>query len=234
MLFMDKKNKVYEVTVASSGTCQSMFDNMLEGQHLIGTSQGFLEWFDDDLVDTLGGLPTIDKFKLYELMNKDSNSLKTVSECLIDCMELDNVSQATTDEKLDFIKWGFEDYYCESVMCLPFYSPYTFDMFDLFEFLQNHNSSFNYAVLDGKIDNNLIYNVNGKTYKQATINYYNSIINHSLVEVDSVDDDCEFKGVVATLSSAYNPEWGRDKLTAYMKDTFQALPAKKQFKIVLA
>lgn len=234
MLFMDKKHKVYKVAVASSDVCQSTLNNVLEGQHLISTSRGSLEWFDDDLVDTLGGLPIIDKFKLYELINKDSTSLTTVSECLIDYLELDNVSQATTDEKLDFIKWGFEDYYCESVMCLPFYAPYTFDMFDLFEFLQNHDGSFNYAVLDGKIDNNLIYNVNGKTYKQAAIDYYNSVINHSLIEVDSVDNEGKFKSIVATLSSAYNPDWGQDKLTAYMKDTFQALPAKKRFKIVLA
>lgn len=234
MLFMDKKHKVYKVAVASSDVCQSTFDNMLEGQHLISTSQGSLEWFDDDLVDTLGGLPIIDKFKLYELINKDAKHFQTVSDCLVDYLELDDVSQATTNEKLDFIKWGFDDYYVESVISLPFYAPYTFDMFNLFEFLQNHNSSFEYAILDGKTDNNLIYNVNGDTYKQTTIEYYNSVINHSLLEVDSVSDEGEFEGVVDTLSSAYNPDWGQDKLTAYMKDTFQALPAKKQFKIVLA
>lgn len=230
---MDKKNNAYKVTVASADTCQIEFDDMLEDQHLISTNN-VSEWFDDDLVDVLGGLYIIDKFKLYELINKDADRFQTVSDCMVDYLDLDNVSQATTDEKLDFIMQGFDDYYIDSVTSLPFYAPYTFDMFDLFKFLQNHDSSFKYAILDGDIDNNLIYNTNGNTYNQAIVEYYNSVINGTLVEVDEVDNSSNFMEIVTTLSSAYNPEWDQDKITAYMKDTFQALPAKKQVKIVLA
>lgn len=69
---MDKKNNAYKVTVANSDTCQIEFDDMLGDQHLISTNN-VSEWFDDDLVDVLGGLYIIDKFKLYELINKDAD-----------------------------------------------------------------------------------------------------------------------------------------------------------------
>lgn len=227
---MDKKNNVYEITNATEDTYQIEFDNFKENN---GTLSSEGAWNLDTVKNIVSELPLLQQFKLYELINKDTQfefyPMNTINDCLLDFTSENNISDVETDDKLDFIDEFYTNYLNEAIDDLKYYSN-EFDMFDLLEFLSNHVETFNYTHIIGYCqgDECLVFNNDNFVYDETTKNYITCVFYGGLVEINSLDKDGDIDCTEEVLSNDYSLEYDKDKIIAYMDKYYNAKPAKER------
>lgn len=229
MFFMDNKNQAYQVVDADQFAYEIEFDRLHDENYILSDGT----WDIDEVKQIISELPLMQQFKLYENITMD-----TVSNCLMDYSDVETLDEVDTDTMQDFNDEFYFNYLDENIDGLRFYRPGEFDMCDLLEWLNNEIKTFNYCHIYGYCqgDECYLFNNQGFEYDEKTKNYYTCVLYGGLVEIDSLDDNGDIACQEGTLSNDYSLEYDQDKITAYMKDTFQALPAKEIItrKIVLA
>lgn len=230
MFFMDKKNNAYEVVNANDDTYQIEFEDFKEENGVL-SSEG--TWDLDDVKNVVSELSLLQQFKLYELINQDTQfefyPVGTINDCLLDFTSEDNISDVETDDKLDFIDEFYTDYLNEAINGLRYYSN-EFDMFDLLEFLSNHIESFNYTHIIGYCqgDECLVFNNDNFIYDEATKNYITCVFYGGLVEINSLDKNGDIDCTEEILDNNYDLEYEKDKIIAYMDKHYNAKLAKEK------
>lgn len=237
---MNNKNQAYQVVDADQSTYDMELNSLHDENGIIDSHDGF--WDLDEVKTIISKLPLMQQFKLYEAINKGVKffgyPMNTVFNCLMDYSEAESLDKVDTDTMQDFNSEFYINYLEDSIDDLKYWSN-SFDIGDLLEWLQNNAKNFNYCTICGynQGEECYLFNDEGLTYDNETIkNFYTCVLYGGLVEIDSLDKDDGGVECLETLSNDYSLEYNRDKIIAYMKKYYNALPAKEVVtrKIVLA
>lgn len=232
MLFMDKKNKVYNVTSVDpedQATYDLAFDEFhdMENNYMIVLDRFGIQ-DREQLSDIVETLPLMKQFQLYELINNDNNSwLSTISDCLLDYADENSIHEVDTDTKQCFNDDFYFNYLDEDIKDLSYLS-YNFDMFDLMDFLNNNLDNFNYCHVYGYVqgDEALVFNNEGNSYNDTE--YVTNVLYGGLVMVDVLNEAGEVDYTEDFISDNYSPDFEKDNLIKYMKKYYNASLVKEK------
>lgn len=231
MLFMDTQKVLYNVTSVDPEDQSSQdlaFDEFhgMENNHVIVLDRFGIQ-DREQLADIVETLPLMKQFQLYELINNNGSWLPTVSECLLDYADENNLGKVDTDTKQCFNSDFYFSYLDEDIKDLSYLS-YNFDMFDLMDFLTNNLDSFNYCHVYGYVqgDESLVFNNKGISYNDT--GYVTNVLYGGLVMIDVLNEEGEIDYTEGFISDNYSPEFEKDNLIKYMKKYYNASLVKEK------